>query len=33
VPLEVHTVCVLGNRNTPGVLHIPHSAADDQRHK
>jgi len=32
VPLEV-VVCVLGNRNTLGVLYISYSVVDDQRHK
>ena len=32
VHLEV-IVCVLGNRNTLGVLYISYSVADDQRHK
>jgi len=31
VPLEV-IVCVLGNRNTLGVLYISYSVVDDQRH-
>jgi len=33
VPLEVLIVCVLGNRNTLGVLYISYSVVDDQRHK
>jgi len=32
VPLEI-IVCVLGNRNTLGVLYISYSVVDDQRHK
>jgi len=32
VPLKV-VVCVLGNRNTLGVLYISYSVVDDQRHK
>jgi len=33
MPLEVLIVCVLGNRNTLGVLYISYSAVDNQRHK